>query len=263
MTENKAPRAAGTLGRTIFRIVKNPDNPYVMMDKRPIENPDLTWSAKGMLSYMLSRPDDWEFNVQDLINRALDGKSAVRAAMKELRLAGHLVYAGRTGNQSGRGSRAIWHVHEVPRIRTENRHELTNSYRFSDSENRTLTNKEDTKIIDDERAAKLSLVSRMYEANIGPITALMADLIRNACIDFPEPWFKEAFEIAVKHNVRKWSYVEAILDGWKRNGFGWKPEKSKGGNGRHASPAPQALDKAELAKMRKFAEEQLVPNAGK
>jgi DnaD/phage-associated family protein len=77
---------------------------------------------------------------------------------------------------------------------------------------------------DEEKiAAKLRMLSHLYETTIGAITPLMADLLRNAAIDYPEEWFEPAFEVAVKNNVRRWIYVETILDGWKRNGFGWKP----------------------------------------
>ncbi len=78
---------------------------------------------------------------------------------------------------------------------------------------------------DEEKiAAKLKILSHLYETTIGAITPLMADLLRNAAIDYPEEWFEPAFEAAVKNNVRRWVYVETILDGWERNGFGWKPE---------------------------------------
>lgn len=34
--------------KTIFRTIKNEDHPFVMMDRRPLENPDLSWRAKGV-----------------------------------------------------------------------------------------------------------------------------------------------------------------------------------------------------------------------
>ena len=58
--------------KTIFRVAKNKDNPYVMIDKRPLENPSLSWKAKGVLAYLLSRPDDWEIILGDLIKRSTD-----------------------------------------------------------------------------------------------------------------------------------------------------------------------------------------------
>jgi len=89
MTERKAPY--DTKGQTIFRVKKSKDNPFVMMDKRPIENDSLSWKAKGLLSYLLSRPDDWTIRIGDLVKRSTDGDYSTRGAIKELMEAGHLI----------------------------------------------------------------------------------------------------------------------------------------------------------------------------
>jgi len=105
--------------KTIFRVAKNKDNPYVMIDKRPLENPSLSWKAKGVLAYLLSRPDDWEIILGDLIKRSTDGESAVRSALKELRKVGHVRYLARE-RIKGQVGKAIWEVHEVPLPDSEN-----------------------------------------------------------------------------------------------------------------------------------------------
>ena len=88
MSEEQAPYQ--TRKQTIFRTIKNAENPFVMIDRRPIENNSLTWKAKGILAYLLSRPDNWIVRLRDLVNRSPDGVHAVRSALKELRAAGHL-----------------------------------------------------------------------------------------------------------------------------------------------------------------------------
>lgn len=79
-----------TRARTIFRTIKDADNPFVMMDRRPIENPVLSWKAKGILAYLLSRPDNWTVRLGDLVKRSPDGVHAVRGAINELKKAGHV-----------------------------------------------------------------------------------------------------------------------------------------------------------------------------
>jgi len=61
-------------------------------------------------------------------------------------------------------------------------------------------------------------IFKLYEENIGPLTPMIADMLRQAEKDFPETWFAEAFEIAVARNVRNWKYIEAILKRWKDKG---------------------------------------------
>lgn len=58
----------------------------------------------------------------------------------------------------------------------------------------------------------------LYEANIGPLTPMMADMLREAEKNYPAEWVEEAMKIAVQNNIRRWRYVEAILKGWKEEG---------------------------------------------
>ncbi len=63
-----------------------------------------------------------------------------------------------------------------------------------------------------------SNIFKLYEENIGALTPLLADMLREAEKNYPSAWFEEAFEIAVSRNIRNWKYVEAILSRWKENG---------------------------------------------
>ena len=65
---------------------------------------------------------------------------------------------------------------------------------------------------------KKSNIFKLYEENIGPITPLLSDMLREAEKNYPSEWFEEAFEIAVSRNIRNWKYVEAILARWKEKG---------------------------------------------
>lgn len=59
---------------------------------------------------------------------------------------------------------------------------------------------------------------RLYEENIGPLTPIIADMLKDAQNDYPADWIEEAVQIAVKNNVRRWKYVETILKRWKEEG---------------------------------------------
>lgn len=122
---------------TIFRVVKNKDNPYVMIDKRPIENPALSWKAKGLLAYLLSRPDNWIVRMGDLIKRSQDGEFATRGAAKELESAGHIA-KHQERKDGARFAEVVYTVYEQPlrgNPHAENPH----------AENLALTNIDSTK----------------------------------------------------------------------------------------------------------------------
>jgi DnaD/phage-associated family protein len=61
-------------------------------------------------------------------------------------------------------------------------------------------------------------IFKLYEENIGPLTPLLADALKDAEQTYPPEWVAEALEIAVKSNKRNWKYVEAILRRWKEEG---------------------------------------------
>lgn len=75
--------------KTIVRVVKR-ENPFVQIDKTPINDERLSWKAKGLLVYLISKPDDWTIMIDDLIKHAKDGRDSVKAGLRELEAAGYL-----------------------------------------------------------------------------------------------------------------------------------------------------------------------------
>lgn len=84
---------------------------------------------------------------------------------------------------------------------------------------------------DEERPVQIYLerpnIFRLYEENIGPLTPLLAERLAEAEQEYPLDWIEEAFRIAVANNVRRWRYVEAILEAWKTEG---RHDRSVGGD---------------------------------
>lgn len=61
-------------------------------------------------------------------------------------------------------------------------------------------------------------IYRLYEENVGPLTPLIADALRDAENTYPASWLEEAFRIAVENNARNWRYIQAILNCWQTEG---------------------------------------------
>lgn len=61
-------------------------------------------------------------------------------------------------------------------------------------------------------------IYRLYEENIGVITPLIAEELKEAEDSYPAEWINDAFRIAVENNVRNWRYVSAILNRWREKG---------------------------------------------
>jgi DNA replication protein len=70
-------------------------------------------------------------------------------------------------------------------------------------------------------------IYRLYEQNIGMITPIIAEKLKEAGERYAQAWIKEAFEEAVMLNKRNWRYIERILERWATEG------KDDGKPGRH------------------------------
>ena len=70
----------------------------VVLDKEGIENPNLSWKAKGLLAYLVSRPDNWHVYIEQLANVGTDGRDSTSAGIKELIEAGYIVRQRLTEN---------------------------------------------------------------------------------------------------------------------------------------------------------------------
>ena len=61
-------------------------------------------------------------------------------------------------------------------------------------------------------------VFKLYEENIGPLTPLIADALKDAESTYSEEWVADAVNEAVLNNARSWKYIDTILKNWKRDG---------------------------------------------
>lgn len=75
---------------TTFRNRKK-QNPFVQIDKTCLEDSRLTWKARGILAYLLCKPDGWQVRIGDLVSKSPEGVTAVKSAIKELEAAGYML----------------------------------------------------------------------------------------------------------------------------------------------------------------------------
>lgn len=61
-------------------------------------------------------------------------------------------------------------------------------------------------------------IFELYEDNIGLISPILADELKDAESTYPQEWIEDAFKIAVENNVRKWSYIRAVLERFATSG---------------------------------------------
>ena len=95
----------------VFRVERNKG--YTVMSNHHLRNRELSLKAKGLLSQMLSLPEDWDYTLAGLsfINR--EKIDAIREAVKELERAGYIVRS-RERDEKGRLRGAAYVIYEQP-----------------------------------------------------------------------------------------------------------------------------------------------------
>jgi DNA replication protein len=68
------------------------------------------------------------------------------------------------------------------------------------------------------RVDEPSDIFTLYEENIGMLTPLIADELKEALRNYPDAWIKDAIKEAVALNKRNWRYIVRILENWSSEG---------------------------------------------
>lgn len=229
---------------TTIRVKK--DARYFSASNEPFVDTRLSWESRGLMGYLLSKPNDWQVRMNDLEKQGPAGSRKIKRMLAELRACG---YMNRIRIKKENGSFDwITEVYESPSQNPS----PSKGFTKSSGAKRTsalptsakppdidITDLPSTDIEDEEETdPKTQNLFSVYESEIGIITPIIADAIEDWSKTLPEKWVRDAIAEAAKNNARAWSYVEAILKRWKAQG-NQEPMKAKAnGNGKH-KPAVQ------------------------
>ncbi|HBY2902568.1 TPA: helix-turn-helix domain-containing protein [Clostridioides difficile] len=97
----------------VFRVERNKG--YTVMSNHHLRNKDLTLKAKGLLSQMLSLPEDWDYTLAGLSRINREKIDAIREAVRELEKAGY-IQRSRERDEKGRLRGADYIIYEQPPI---------------------------------------------------------------------------------------------------------------------------------------------------
>ena len=95
----------------VFRVEKN--SGYTVMSNHHLRNRNLSLKAKGLLSQMLSLPEDWDYTLQGLARINRESIDAIRQAIRELEQAGY-IQRSRERDEKGRLRGADYVIFELP-----------------------------------------------------------------------------------------------------------------------------------------------------
>lgn len=100
----------------VFRVEKNKS--YTVMSNHHLRNRALSLKAKGLLSQMLSLPEDWDYTLAGLAGINRESRDAIRSAVQELEAAGYVVRR-QTTDVRGKFSANEYVIYETPQFKPQ------------------------------------------------------------------------------------------------------------------------------------------------
>lgn len=213
----------------VMRVHKNKN--YTVMSNNHFKEKKMSLKAKGLLSLMLSLPDDWDYSVKGLATLSKDGKDSVMSALKELEEFGYLKRT-KIINKFGHFKGYDYDIFECP-IQPKTEKPDTDEPKTEDTQQlnkKELTTKE-TKIKDkkDKRAEALDILE-LEKPNVFTRELIKADYIEEDNLFIAE--FNEFFnEMAAEYGLEVlrsclWYFVSRIKNNGVVDEFG-NPINSK------------------------------------
>ena len=121
----------------IFRMHKTKN--FTVMSNHHLRDKELSLKGKGLLSIMLSLPEDWDYTIDGLTSLCKERKPTIIATLNELKEAGYLVIEKKMPGQSKNGRIDYeYNIYEMPQTRAENSSLEKTSVEKTSVENSTL-----------------------------------------------------------------------------------------------------------------------------
>lgn len=155
----------------VFRVHKTKD--FTVMSNHHLRDKNLTLKAKGLLSVILSLPDDWKYSIAGLAAICKEGTSAVKSALQELTDAGYVTVTKLYPNQTETGRiEYVYDIHERPQApRKQGIENLPLESQHVENQRQLNTNKQSTEELStDNQVRKHTVKGRKSKNRFSPPT---------------------------------------------------------------------------------------------
>lgn len=207
--------------RTIERATKDADNPYRMISRAAMEDERLSFESRGVLAYILVKPDNWRVHVADLRKAGNVGRDKIYRILNELIAFGYVVRDVER-NKDGTLGDTVYRVNEKPTFVPEPSPEKPEMAEplpekplpveplpveplpvNTDSNNKEETNKEEL-ITNKERT---SIDPRIDDSEAEKTTKILSNALQQAGIVLSEYIFNQYLSLATDYGLH------AVLSG--------------------------------------------------
>ena len=206
----------------VIRVQKT--NNYTVMANYHLRDKRLSFKAKGLMSFMLSLPEEWDYTVNGLSAFATDGRDGVREALRELETAGYL----RMGQSrtSGKFGKTEYIITEKPFTGNPLTGKPITAKPITENPTQLSTKEVSTKEVSKEVVSTghddgLSECVKFWQDNMmRDMTPFEFQTMESLIEDYSLEWTKEAMKKAalLEPSKRNMKYITGILKGWKQDG---------------------------------------------
>jgi hypothetical protein len=233
---------------SVIRVNKTQN--YTVLSNHHFKEKGMSLKAKGLLSLMLSLPDDWDYSISGLVTLSKDGKDSVMSALSELEKFGYLK-RNRTTDSKGRFSGVEYNIFEQPQQEnpiSEKQNSDNQNSEKSNSENppQLNTNKINNLINKNTKELNTKEEGELNRLAIEDILSVVKDYeLKNLYIDYIEmrkdiksPLTKRGLEMLITRcerlsdfniGIQKALLETAIINNW-RNVYTPRAEEKIGRN---------------------------------
>jgi len=209
----------------IMRIHKTKN--FTVMSNYHFKEKGLSLKAKGLLSLMLSLPDDWNYSISGLVKLSKDGKDSVMSALSELEKFGYL-HRERVTNSKGQFNGVEYNIYEEPQdafpVAEEQNEEKQKAEKLNSGKpqqlNTKLTNNLNNKIIYNIN----NYIHILDAIGDSQLRNLYADFLDSRAYYFNDPLTVKGFELLIER-VREIAGLDiakqkellktALINNWK------------------------------------------------
>jgi len=200
---------------TTIKVNKNGN--YTVMSNYHLRDKTLSLKAKGLMSYMLSLPPEWDFSVVGLASCLAESKNTISKILNELIDKGYM-----ERRQERQGKLFSGYSYILHELSCRKSWDTKTQYPKNEAQINTKeinTKKINKEVVEDATTSADQEVFTLYQDNIHPITPLEAEKLADDIERYGNEWVIEAIKRSVLRNKRTLGYIEAILHNWETNGF--------------------------------------------
>jgi hypothetical protein len=100
--------------QTTYRTRHGKNRPYFALRQETAQDKTISFEARGMLAYLLSKPDNWKVNLTDLQKNGGIGRDQAKRILNELKAAKYIVAEKQLKKPDGTFARVEYRIYEAP-----------------------------------------------------------------------------------------------------------------------------------------------------